>query len=341
MPANKYALLRYRIIDKCIRNKYKPFPSKEDLRKACEENLYGSDGERISDSTIEKDLYAMRNEIELGYEAPIKFSKADKGYFYEDPDFTINEIPLNDDDLDAIKFAANTLYQFKDIALFQQFEFAIEKIFGRLNISPNVQDEAISKYVQFETVPEVKGAELLGDLLNAIKQQLTVRITYEAFTRKAPTIHALDPYLLKEYRNRWYLIGYSHDKAKVITFALDRINHLAVTDEHFKLTEGFDPDTFFKYSIGITQGADAPQKVVLKFAPGEGKYVKTQPLHQSQQVLADDANEFRISINVVVTYELISTILGYGDGVEVVEPASLRKDVASRMKNALIGYSGS
>ena len=339
MPANKYALLRYRIIDKCIRNKYKPYPSKEDLRRACEEALYGSDGERISDSTIEKDLYAMRNELELGYEAPIKFSKAYKGYFYEDPDFSIDAIPLNDDDLDAIKFAANTLYQFKDIALFQQFEFAIDKIFGRLNISPNVEDEAISKYVQFETVPEAKGTDLLGDLLNAIKQRLTVRITYGAFTRKAPTIHALDPYLLKEYRNRWYLIGYSHDKKKVITFGLDRINHLAVTDEGFDLAKGFDPDKFFKYSIGITEGEGGPEKVVLSFTPQEGKYVKSQPLHQSQEVLADNEKETRIAITVVVTYELMSTILGYGSGVRVVEPASLRNEVLDRLKKAASSYS--
>ena len=64
MPANKYALLRYRIIDRCITQK--SYPTKEDLRAACEEALYGSDGENISISTIEKDIWAMRNESELG-----------------------------------------------------------------------------------------------------------------------------------------------------------------------------------------------------------------------------------------------------------------------------------
>ena len=61
MPANKYALLRYRIIDRCISNSLNPFPTKEDLRSACEEALYGSDGENISISTIEKDIWAMDN----------------------------------------------------------------------------------------------------------------------------------------------------------------------------------------------------------------------------------------------------------------------------------------
>ena len=78
MPSNKYALFRYRIIDKLISNKYKPYPSKEDLRNACEDELYGIGSERIFDSTIEKDLWAMRNESLLGYNAPIKYSKLEK-----------------------------------------------------------------------------------------------------------------------------------------------------------------------------------------------------------------------------------------------------------------------
>ena len=70
MPANKYALLRYRIIDRCLTNRMRPYPTKEDLRRACEEGLYGSEGERISISTIEKDLWAMRNENEWAITRP-------------------------------------------------------------------------------------------------------------------------------------------------------------------------------------------------------------------------------------------------------------------------------
>ena len=93
MPHIKNALLRYRVIDKCIRNKYKPFPSKQDLREACEEALFGSiHGEHICDSTIEKDMFAMK----MDHDAPIKYNRAEKGYYYEDPDFTIDDIPLTE-----------------------------------------------------------------------------------------------------------------------------------------------------------------------------------------------------------------------------------------------------
>ena len=153
MPHIKNALIRYRIIDKCLRNKYKPFPSKRDLREACEESLFGSvDGSHICDSTIEKDMFAMKME----HDAPIKYSKREKGYYYEDPDFTINEIPLTGNDLEAISFAAKTLSQFRDVDMFQQFGDAIDKIVDSVNIS---QDEDAQQYIQFETVSSVGGRD--------------------------------------------------------------------------------------------------------------------------------------------------------------------------------------
>ena len=104
MPFNKYALLRYRIIDRCLTNTARPYPTKEDLREACEEALYGdAGGGAISLSTIEKDLYAMRFETELGFHAPIAFCRRNHGYHYTDPEYSVAELRLNDDELDAIR----------------------------------------------------------------------------------------------------------------------------------------------------------------------------------------------------------------------------------------------
>jgi hypothetical protein len=125
MPHIKNALIRFRIIDRMLRNKYKPFPSKLELRSACEESLYGSDhGNNICDSTIEKDMFNMKME----HDAPIKYSKLHKGYYYEDPNFSINDIPLSEDELSSIKFAVKTLQQFKEVPFFQQFGNAIDKL---------------------------------------------------------------------------------------------------------------------------------------------------------------------------------------------------------------------
>lgn len=322
MPANKYALLRYRIIDDCLTNKARRFPTKEDMQYACEQALYGSSGERISISTIEKDMWAMKNEGELGYYAPIAYSKLEKGYYYEEADYTIKEISLSVEDKEAIRFAANTLYQFKDLAIFDQFGSAIQKIMDRLSISPEIQDDAIDRFVQFENTPLAKGTDLLPLLLQAIKENREVRFRYVSFLDEHETERQLHPYLLKEYRNRWYVIGKDIEGKKVKTFGLDRISDLSMRDSYFTVDKDFDPEVLFKYSFGITAGGK-PEKVVLKFAPQEGRYVKAQPLHPTQKIVKDNAEGLTVELKVIPSYELKAAIRSFGNKVEVLEPKDL------------------
>jgi predicted DNA-binding transcriptional regulator YafY len=322
MPANKYALLRYRIIDDCLTNKARKFPTKEDLQYACEQALYGSSGERISISTIEKDMWAMKNEGELGYYAPIAYSKLEKGYFYTEEDFTIKEISLNKEDKEAIRFAATTLFQFKDLAIFDQFGSAIQKIFDRLNISPEMQDEAIERFVQFENTPVAKGTEHLPDLLQAIKECREVRFRHTSFLDESESERLLHPYLLKEYRNRWYVIGKDADAGKIKTFGLDRISDVSLREGVFVPDSKFDHEILFKYSFGITAGGK-PEKIVLKFAAQEGRYIKAQPLHPTQKITSENSSGLILELNVIPSYELRATIRSFGDGVVVLEPLSL------------------
>lgn len=325
MPANKYALLRYRIIDDCLTNKGRKFPTKEDLKYACEQALYGSSDERISISTIEKDMWAMKNEGELGYYAPIAYSKLEKGYFYEDPEYTIKEISLSEEDKEAIRFAATTLFQFKDLAIFDQFGSAIQKIMDRLSISPEIQDDAIDRFVQFENTPMAKGTDLLPILLQAIKETRELRFRYISFLDESESERVLHPYLLKEYRNRWYVIGKDADAGKVKTFGLDRISDLSIRENYFTVDKSFDPETLFKYSFGITAGG-TPEKIVLKFASQEGRYVKAQPLHPTQKIINESADGLTVELKVIPSYELKATIRSFGTGVKVIEPVDFSLD---------------
>ena len=125
MPKTKYVLIRLRVIDGCIRNHYRPYPTLEQLRNACEEKLFGTEnGEDIAIRTIERDLTTLKNE----YDAPIKYNRERKGYYYEDNDFSLENFPLTQEEIDAIKFAANTLYQFRNTDIFSAYSAAIEKI---------------------------------------------------------------------------------------------------------------------------------------------------------------------------------------------------------------------
>ena len=330
MPHIKNALIRYRIIDKCIRNKYNPFPTKEDLRQACEDSLFGStDGQHICDSTIEKDLFAMK----MDHDAPIKYSRAHHGYYYKDPDFSINDIPLTEDDLSSISFAAKTLMQFRDVDLFKQFGSAIDKIFDRVEVS---KDSEAEEFIQFEKSTSDGGNEYLSPLLDAIKQSLWVTFDYTSFISGQTKARKVVPLLLKEYRNRWYLISFDGDKSDFITYALDRMAELVVTREAGTKPTDFKPDNFFKYSVGITSGNQDPEEIVFEANHVAAKYISSQPFHTSQVSIDENGKTVRFRLTANVSEELIRGILSYGGEINVIAPKALRKEIHARAK-AILG----
>ncbi|MBL1281109.1 MAG: WYL domain-containing protein [Fluviicola sp.] len=324
MPHIKNALIRYRIIDKCIKNKYNPYPSKRDLREACEESLFGSiDGNHICDSTIEKDLFAMRMEMD----APIKYSKLERGYFYENDDFSINDIPLTEDDIESISFAAKTLMQFRDVALFKQFGSAIDKIVDRISLS---QNEDTDQYIQFESSSSEGGSEFLSPILEAIKQKYYLTFDYASFISGELKPRKVIPLLLKQYSNRWYLISYDESKSDYITYALDRIEDLQVSKEVAKTPIDFNPDNYFKHAIGISSGNKQPSTVQLKTSTVAAKYLDSLPLHHSQKVIEMNDDYFVFSLTVNISEELIRAILSYGGDVHVLQPKDLKDEVVRR-----------
>jgi len=336
MPHIKNTLFRHRIIDKCIRNVYKPFPSKEELRRACELELYGSDnGSNICDSTIEKDLFAMRQE----YDAPIKYSKANKGYYYDDPEFTINDVPLNESDLDAVRFAANTLLQFRDVEMFREFGNAIDKIVDRVTLSTQAkQPSDINEYVQFETAVSVGGGEFLPDLLSAIQKSRAVYFDYENFNSNTVKPRKVCPLLLKEYRNRWYLISHDLVKDRITTYALERMRNLTISDEKVVKPHNFNPKDFFRYSIGISANESEYSRVQFQANEVASKYLQTQPLHHSQRVVSTKDQYTIFELEVFISEELIRSLLSFGGEVTVLEPQSLVDTMQERIKMMVENY---
>lgn len=329
MPHIKNALIRFRIIDKCIRNKYKPYPSKQQLREACEEALFGSiDGTHICDSTIEKDMFAMKME----HDAPIKYSKRYGGYYYTDPDFSMNEIPLTDNDLEAISFAAKTLMQFKEVDMFRQFGAAIDKIVDRVTVS---KDQEAQEFIQFESTNADGGSEYLAPILEAIKESLWITFDYASFVSGELKPRKVIPLLLKQYRNRWYLISFDDDKQDFITYALDRIEELVVSSNKAKRPRQFNPDNYFKHAIGITSGNTEPETVRLKAGIIASKYLDSLPIHHSQKVVEMNDDNFVFELKVNISEELIREILSYGGEIQVIEPENLAEEVKNRAQRLL------
>lgn len=318
MPHIKHALIRFRIIDRLIRNKYKPFPSKGELREACEESLFGSvDGANICDSTIEKDLFSMRMELD----APIKYSKKHGGYYYEDPDFSINDVPLTEDELSSISFAVKTLMQFKESNLFRQFGNAIDKIVDRVAVAG---DQAATNYIQFESAVSTGGNEFLTPLLESIKGKQLVTFDYTSFVSSITKNRKVLPLILKEYRNRWYLVSFDHSKNDILTFGLDRMSNVEVLTEVGELSIEFDPESYFEYSIGITSNDSHPVKVQFKANPISAKYIQSQPFHHTQKTTKENKEFSLFEMKVIMSEELNRNLLSYGNEIEIISPPELR-----------------
>lgn len=335
MPHIKNALIRFRIIDRALRNKYKPYPTKADLREACEDALYGSaDGANICDSTIEKDMFAMKME----HDAPIRYSKRHGGYYYTEETFSLNDIPLTEDDIDAIRFATNTLSQFKDVAMFKQFGFAIDKIVDRMSISSDPRDEAIVDFVQFETPVSSGGNEFLSPLLSSIRSGTAVFFDYESFQTQKRKARKVLPLLLKEYRNRWYLLSFDVVKENIITYALDRMFDLQISEEKLRCPVDFRPVQFFQHAIGITASNGKPEWVTFKADNIAAKYIASQPFHTSQETVREGKNKTTFRMLVYVSEELIRSLLSYAGEIEVTGPEFLREEMMKRAREMWGAY---
>lgn len=196
----------------------------------------------------------------------------------------------------------------------------------------------ISKHVYFEK-RRPQGTENMYGLLHAIKNQLQISFTYHKFWEDIDTQRTVEPYALKEFKNRWYILACDLGDKKVKTFALDRISELEVKSQRLSMPLSFSIEEYFKHSFGIINDTEhKPETVVLSFTPFQGKYIKSLPLHESQKVLIDDDKEFRIALKVHISHDLLMELLSFGANMKVIEPQSLKKRIIVSLTNSLKQY---
>ena len=198
--------------------------------------------------------------------------------------FSMDDVPLTQKDINAIKAASTILHQFKNTTLFSQYEFAIQKILDRAISSSKSNLKNEEQLIQFESLPTVRGNENLELFLDAIKNKKIVQFSYFNYSKEEKSIRRVHPYLLKEYRNRWYLTGKSELRSKVITFGLDRIYDPIVLEQKYIIDTAFSADNYFKHSIGITVYNELPNEIIIEANPILSKYLESQPIHHSQNI---------------------------------------------------------
>jgi predicted DNA-binding transcriptional regulator YafY len=198
--------------------------------------------------------------------------------------------------------------------------------------------ENASPYVIFEK-RRPQGTHLFNTLLDAIRARQTVRFRYNKFWDDEIKERLVDPYALKESRERWYLVGRDHQDNIIKTFGLDRISDLTEVRKKFTYPAHYDPQEKFKHCFGVLgdEKHDA-EEIVLSIDPFQGKYIKSFPLHDSQEILMDTKKELRIRLFMYITRDLIMELLSLGDTLKVVKPRRLRNEMVRSYKETLEKY---
>ncbi|MEO1517728.1 MAG: WYL domain-containing protein [Bacteroidota bacterium] len=334
MPQNKNALLRYRTIDKCLQNRFRRW-TLDDLIEACSDALYEFEGidKGVSKRSIQADIQLMRSD-KLGYNAPIVVQNK-KYYSYADPDYSISNIPLSNEDLRKLNQALGILKQFKGFSHFRQMEGMIQRLEDKI-ISEEQQQSAI---IDFEKNEDLRGLEHLDFIYQAIAQRKVLQIVYQSYKAKQPSTFHFHPYRLKEYRNRWFVLGLRKKEAPLLNLALDRIQQLQTCDLPYHGKHGIDLENYYKDIIGVTITGPRPVPVVFKTSAAMTPYIISKPFHHSQKILeTDDEGRTTFQITVIPNFELERLLLGYAESLQVLRPRRLKSRLRKRLQEAVEQY---
>ena len=312
----------------------------DELIEACNAALYETNGYgEVSRRTIQHDIQEMRYSQTLGYYAPIKV--VDKKYYkYDEYGYSITQIPLSSEDMAQLSEAVDLL---KQMSAFRGFD-GVEDVVNRLEDYVASMRYTVEPVILLESNERLRGLEYFTDLHNAIMNKVPIVITYKSFRSAEAQTFCFSPYILKEFRNRWFGFGDRHDftYTPLCNLALDRIEGIsaAPTGERYLKDSDFHPSTFFKDMIGVTRNVESPVEHVTFIASAtEAPYIKTKPLHQSQrEIEAREDGSVLFSIDVILNHELERDLLGYGEGLTVLTPDSLVEKLHKRLAETLVNY---
>ena len=332
MPTNKNAQIRYFVLDKCFSDFSRRY-SIDDLLDNVNDVLIDQFGKGICLRQIREDIKNMRERT--SFNAPIKAYPWDgkKCYYrYTDSDFSIFNNDLTTEEVTKLKSMIEMLGRFRGIPGNTWLEEVISNLEYRFGIRSNSEH-----VIAFAQNDQLKGLEYLSDLIDAAVNHIPLKIDYKTYRGKeiSTTLH---PYHIKQYNNRWFLLGYEEESGKIANKALDRIRHISHANVPFIPNENVDFSHFFDDVVGVTIPKNEVKKetIILRFTEARFPYVTSKPIHQTQKTLNED--EHTITIEVKPTRELEQQILSFGSDVEVLSPEAYRNQIGEKIAEMMKKY---
>ena len=328
MAETKFSFIRYRILDKCFRNKIKRYQI-QDLIDACKREL---NTENISRRTIYYDIDFMKSDD--GWSAPIDTIKdgTKRYYQYTDPDFSIDKMPMTEAQLKQIQSSIDLLNSFDGLPQFEGLSNILD------NIGLMAMNTSVVPCMSFEHNEYLVGKEHITELYNAIQYQTVLKIKYKPYDGDAIE-YIYHPQYLKQYNNRWYIFGVEENHPDEIwNLAIDRIQKIKPTKATY-INKEIDWEEYFDDIIGVTNYIDQPVEDIHFLVHGKtGHYIKTKPIHGSQNAKWIDDDTLDVKLKVKINYELKRFLLSYADCITILAPQSLIDDHKEKLKRALEQY---
>lgn len=182
----------------------------------------------------------------------------------------------------------------------------------------------LSDQILFEPVPS--GEKFLAPIIEAMRDKCVLQMTYQGFGKPCPHTFPIEPYCLKMFKQRWYVLVYAPDIDQMRVYGLDRILAIEPTKKKFQLPDNFDAEAYFKDAYGVTvlDEQQQPQKIVISISDDQAHYLRTLPLHPSQKEIEPINGYPAFSFYVYPSEEFCQELFKYGSDLEVHEPKSLR-----------------
>lgn len=334
MAINKNALIRFHALDKCFSNFSKKFYL-DDLLKYCNEALYdlNPDGDGIKKRQLFEDIKFM--ESSQGWSVPLdRIKEGRKVYYrYETSDFSINKQPMNELEAEKLKSALLVLSRFKGMPQFEWVNELILKLQEAFKLESHERE-----IISFDANEYLKNIHFLGDLFNAILYKKVLCVDYQSFKSDVMTTLEIHPHYLKQYNNRWFLIGNNPEFENFTNLALDRIVSFSEIDKKYQVSS-IDFNEYFDDVIGVSISPESIiSKIILQATPDLAPYIMTKPLHGSQKKITNNETGFTFSIEVIPNHELEKLILSFGEGLKVLEPQFFRDKIKERLQMSLVHY---
>lgn len=294
----------------------------------------------VSSRTVERDIACLRDLMG----APIVFNKQRNGYYYTNENFRLPGITLAEGELIALFLGQKVLGQCRGTPYEGAVRRAFQKICLALPDKVTVDLGFVEQTISFGIDPprgdEAALLQTYHQLTEAMRGRRSVRITYYTASRDECAERLVDPYHLHFRDGAWYLIGYCHWRREIRIFAVDRIRELTVTKVNFIPDPEFNIEGYLGHSLGIERGGE-PVTVAVRFDVPQARYIRERQWHPSQEIEELDGGGLILRLNVAGLGEVKRWVLSFGAHAEVLEPESLRREVAATAAAMAGVYRGS